>query len=137
MQTGPSEPGRRSAEEVDADLGKVIVDAVKVGRGNRRWLKWISVPILFDIALSVAVIVAFAIRSDDQAKFHRAQVETCQRLNQSNAGQRAFWEPTLALPRAPLKPDATADERKAYDEVTKARAQFERNLHLYFDPIEC
>lgn len=70
-------------------------------------------------------------------EIQQAQQRFCEKLNESNARQLALWTPLLQAPRAPLPPNATAAERKAYDDATRARDDFARHLHDTFDPIKC
>ncbi len=116
-------------EDVHRKLGDVLVESVNLGRRNRKRLRWLTWPLLFDILLTVLILAG------ELAYKHNQRVQ-CDRFNESRAGELALWQPLLASPRAPLKANASAEEKRAYDDATIAREQFERNLHLYFDPIK-
>lgn len=126
---GTPEPAL-TPEEVDHRIGALLSESVATGRKNKRRLRWLTWPLLFDILLTFAI---FGMELNYQ---HDQRVQ-CRRFNETRAGELALWEPLLAAPRAPLKPNATAEEKAAYDQATVARNQFERSLHKYFDPVDC
>lgn len=129
MQGGSDDSDRRTAEQVDDDLGKVLTEAVASSHSARRWSRVLSMPVMLDILLSVALLGGFL-----QVR-HNAEV-ACERVNRVNAAYVRQWTPVLRAPRAPLREGASAEERDAYEANTALRVQFERDLRA-FDPIDC
>ena len=127
----------RSQEDVDEKLGALLTDTVELSHRNWRLLLPIVISIVFDVTLSLLLGVALLRTSNTQSRFAILAKTTCERFNTTRAGELALWEPILSAPRAPLPANATDQEKQAYDDATKARAEFEANLHRYFDPIPC
>lgn len=88
------------------------------------------------LALMVGVAVnTWQVREQSQEMKKQARA-ICERFNKAGAAEQKLWRPVLAKPRAALRPNATAEERAAYDEDTRIREGFERDLRA-FDPIDC
>lgn len=129
MQGRPGDPDRRTAEDVDADLGKVLVESVKTSGRNRTWIRWLLASVVFNVFLSAAVVFAVV---DGRS----AQRRACEQANRQGTAYIRQWAPVLRAPRAPLREGATAAERAAYEANTTLRVQFERDFR-YFEPIDC
>jgi len=133
----PTDASGQSQEDVDTKLGVLLSDSVELSHRNWRLLLPLAISLAFDITLSVLLGIALIRTDNAQRDSHRLAKSTCETFNTTRAGELALWEPILSAPRAPLPATATDAERQAYDDATKARVQFETNLHRYFDPIPC
>ena len=129
MQGRSGDSHDRTPEDVDADLGHLLGEAVGAGRGNRRRIRWLAVSVVFNLLVLVLLLGGFF-----QMR-HIAKV-ACERTNRQGTAYVNQWTPVLRAPRAPLREGATAAERAAYEANTALRTQFERDLRQ-FDPVDC
>ncbi len=125
-------------EQLSEEDQELLVQLKRVGSdlgfraSVRKYIKWIVIFLIFNLAISCIAIYAFV-------KVRTIQKDNCDRANDFREAYVHQWKPVLAdsPPASPPADDAPQEVKDAYNRQQQLRTNFENSLDTDFAPLEC